>query len=155
MFRMQDSLKKIFLAPLVTASLALSGCTQTVYMYPIDGPMSEVQPLPEIVATAQGVEGNTGRFSFTRPDGFTCAGRWSSAAPQASGMVTTSLVSQYGTAAGFSTFLGPRPGVNRGEAFGTCSNSSTFEVEFFTGSGTANGYGVAKDSEGNVFRLIF
>ena len=29
------------------------------------------------------------------------------------------------------------------------------EAEFFTGSGTANGYGVARDSNSNVCKMIF
>jgi len=29
------------------------------------------------------------------------------------------------------------------------------QVEFYTGSGTANGYGVAKDSANNIYKLIF
>jgi hypothetical protein len=29
------------------------------------------------------------------------------------------------------------------------------QVEFFTGSGTANGSGVAKDNKGNVYKVLF
>lgn len=29
------------------------------------------------------------------------------------------------------------------------------QAEFFTGSGTANGYGIAKDSRGNVYKMLF
>jgi hypothetical protein len=140
---------------LLAASSLLAGCTQTVHMYPIEGPLSEIKPLPEIKAIAQGVEGNTGKLSFTRPDGVSCSGRWSSAAPQMAGVVSSSLFTSYGTAAGFGVVSGPAPGVNRGQAFGTCSNNATFEVEFYTGSGTANGYGLAKDKDGNVYKLIF
>lgn len=132
-----------------------AACSQTVHMYPIEGPLSEIRPLPEIKAIAQGVEGATGEFSFTRPDGVSCSGRWSSAAPQMVGVVSSSLFTSYGTAAGFGVISGPAPGVNKGQAFGTCSNNATFEVEFYTGSGTANGYGLAKDKDGNVYKLIF
>ena len=34
--------------------------------------------------------------------------------------------------------------VNRGEAMLVCNDGASIQVEFFTGSGTANGYGVAK-----------
>jgi hypothetical protein len=46
-------------------------------------------------------------------------------------------------------------GVNRGEAMLTGPKGTVLQVEFFTGSGTANGNGVAKDNHGNVFKVIF
>lgn len=36
-----------------------------------------------------------------------------------------------------------------------CSDNTRFDVEFFTGSGTANGYGIAKDTNGNVYKMLF
>ncbi len=32
---------------------------------------------------------------------------------------------------------------------------TVIQVEFYTGSGTANGSGVAKDKKGNVFKVLF
>ncbi len=64
------------------------------------------------------------------------------------------LFSQYGTVVGFS-YSGIQPGVNKGHAFMTCSHGTTFEAEFFTGSGTANGYGIARDSNENIFKMLF
>lgn len=61
----------------------------------------------------------------------------------------------YGSVAGYAVTAGNVPGVNRGEAFLTCDRSTTLQAEFFTGSGTANGYGVAKDSRGNIYKMIF
>jgi hypothetical protein len=34
-------------------------------------------------------------------------------------------------------------------------NAISSEAEFLTGSGTTNGYGVAVDSDGNVYKLLF
>jgi hypothetical protein len=48
-----------------------------------------------------------------------------------------------------------RAGINRGEAMAVCKSGNQIHVEFYTGSGTANGVGVAKDDQGNVFKLIF
>lgn len=47
------------------------------------------------------------------------------------------------------------PGVNRGQAMSFCPSGRSLEVEFVTGSGTANGYGIAKDSEGNIYKMLF
>jgi hypothetical protein len=36
-----------------------------------------------------------------------------------------------------------------------CQSGNQLKVEFLTGSGTANGTGIAVDDKGNVFKLIF
>lgn len=42
-------------------ALGLSGClSQTVTMYPIQGPLATQQPLPVVTARADGITGNTG-----------------------------------------------------------------------------------------------
>lgn len=129
----------------------LSACSTTINLYPVQGPLAAQRPLPVIVATADGITGNTGNLSMTLPDGETCSGKWSSAAPTYAGSV--SLIGQYGGIAGFG--VGIVPGVNKGQAFVTCSGGTTLEAEFYTGSGTANGYGVAKDSKSNIYKMIF
>ncbi len=35
------------------------------------------------------------------------------------------------------------------------NKGTVIHVEFYTGSGTANGSGVAKDNKGNIFKVIF
>jgi hypothetical protein len=96
--------------------------------------------------------GNTGNISLMLPSGEACTGKWSSIAPiyAASG----TLFSQYGGVVGFNV-SGIRPGVNPGRAFLACNRGTKIEVEFYTGSGTANGFGIAADSQGNVYRMLF
>lgn len=140
----------------IVATLALGGClTQTVNMYPVQGPLSKQIPLPVVAAVADGIAGNTGDITLTMPDREACKGKWSSAAPQQVAVSSGSLFSMYGSLAGYSVTAGNVPGVNRGEAFIACDRDTTIQLEFFTGSGTANGYGVAKDSRQNVYKLIF
>ena len=115
--------------------------------------MAAQRPLPVISAKADGILGNTGDLSLSLPSGENCTGKWSSAAPQM--VATSTLMTQYGGVAGYAVTSGPAPGVNRGEAFVSCNQGTTMQVEFYTGSGTANGYGLAKDSLGNVYKLIF
>ena len=66
-----------------------------------------------------------------------------------------SLIGQYGSTylSGFSLSAGR--GQNPGQALLTCEKGRTVQLEFVTGAGTAHGYGIGKDNEGNVFRFVF
>ena len=139
-------------AVLVLMSGLTAGCSTTANLYPVQGPLASQIPLPVIVATANGITGGTGSIALRMPDGEECAGKWSSVAPTMAG--TGTLFTQYGSMIGF-TYSGIQPGVNKGQAFMTCSHGTTLEAEFFTGSGTANGYGIARDSNKNVYKMLF
>lgn len=136
-------------------SLLVAGCSTTVNMYPVKGPLSEQKPLPVLVATVDGIMGNTGGFNLTLPSGATCSGRWSSIAPMSIGHSSMTLAGAWGVVYGTGYSVRNLPGINRGEAMATCTDHTTIQVEFFTGSGTANGNGVAQDSSGNIYKLIF
>jgi hypothetical protein len=138
-------------------ALCLGGCSssQIVTFYPIKGPLAAQVPLPVAKATAEGITGNTGPLTMTLPNGEACTGQWSSAAPQQVAVTSASLFTLYGPAAGYSVTAGNVPGVNRGEAFMNCDRGTTVQAEFYTGSGTANGYGVAKDSSNNIYKMLF
>lgn len=136
-------------------AFALSGCSTTAHLYPVEGTLSKTVPLPEIEAQVNGIMGNTGSISLTMPDGEQCSGRWSSAAGQTVSAETVNLWSQYGSVGGTSIKVANQGGVNRGEAVLKCDKGGLVEAEFYTGSGTANGFGKAKDNRGNVFKVIF
>lgn len=138
------------------ALLLLGGCSTTLDLYPVQGPLSLQRPLPTAKGVADGIAGNSGKLTITLANGQVCVGRWSSVAPQYAGVTTGSLFNTYGAIAGFSSVAsGIVPGINRGQAFASCPDGNTIEAEFFTGSGTADGYGVAKDGEGNVYKMLF
>lgn len=155
---------KIKVSLLVIALLAfLLGCSTTGTFYPVDGPLSKIQPLPVMTATANGITGNTGNISLTTSDGEFCKGRWSSIAPMsigysatsASGLATHGMSSVWATVYGSGFSVRNLPGVNKGEAMLVCGRGTVIHVEFYTGSGTANGWGVAKDNKGNIFKVLF
>ncbi len=138
-------------ASLATLSfiIVLTGCSSlstTASFYPIEGPLSKVQPLPVLTATADGITGNTGNISLTLPDGEFCKGRWSSIAPMsvgfskvsARGSVTTGMTSAWATVYGSGYSISNLPGVNKGEAMFVCDRGTVIQFEFYTGSGTAN-----------------
>jgi hypothetical protein len=150
-------------ALLVLVVILASACSTTVTLYPVEGPMSKQSPLPVLTARADGITGNTGNISLVLPDGEVCKGRWSSIAPMsvrysagsASGMATSGMSSAWATVYGSGFSMGNVPGVNKGEAMLVGDRGTVIQVEFFTGSGTANGSGVAKDNKGNVYKMIF
>lgn len=133
----------------------LMGCSATVSMFPTDGPLKSERPAPVLQAVAENITSNSGPFKVTYPDGDVCEGRWASIAPQMVSVGWGGLFGKYGSVAGVSASAVNKPGINRGEAMAICKSGNQVQVEFFTGSGTANGLGVAKDEYGNIFKLIF
>lgn len=144
-------------ASALIACALLSGCMSAdVSMYPVEGPLSKQLPLPVLKAKAVGVESNSGPILVTLPDKQECKGTWSSVAPKTGSVSTGALFSAYGGALfGSTVTTGILPGVNKGQAFMACNRGTTLEAEFYTGSGTANGYGIAKDTNGNVYKMLF
>lgn len=135
------------------SATVLSSCKTTALMVPVEGPLSLLRPVPQITILAKGVEGFKGTLSFTLPENDACSGRWSSTA---SGPTFTSgsLIGQYRTTYLSSYSIGGS-GQNLGQAIATCTSGRIVDVQFVTGNGTATGFGIAKDSENNVYRLVF
>lgn len=150
------------LAVTILATL-LAACSTTATLYPVDGPLSKQQPLPVLTAVIDGIMGNTGGISMTLPDGERCTGKWSSIAPMsvgvstasASGTATNGIASVWTTVYGSGFSVRNLPGVNKGEAMLVGERGTVIQVEFYTGSGTANGSGVAKDNKGNIYKVLF
>ena len=141
------------LAALV-APLALGGCSLKATMIPVEGPMSQIKPPPVIHVKADGIMGNSGNISFTLPTGDACKGRWASAAGSGVSVMSASLIGQYGST--YLTGIATNgSGQNPGQALATCPSGRTFQIEFVTGAGTAHGFGIGKDNEGNVYRFVF
>jgi len=152
----RDSFNMKFLERGILALLPLlAGCSTSISMFPAQGPLRNDTPNPVLIASADGITSNSGRFTVTYPNGDECVGRWASLAPQ---MVSTgwgSLFTKHGSITGVSFSTTNMPGINRGEAMAVCKSGNRLQVEFYTGSGTASGLGVASDDNGNVFKLIF
>ena len=140
---------------LVAITATLAGCSATATLFPVEGPLSEVDPLPTIKAKASGITSNSGKISLTMPDGECCEGRWSSAAGSGVTISSGSLIGTYGSVYGSGFSVSPGRGQNPGVAMLTCDQGRVIDVEFITGAGTANGFGFAKDNKGNVYRVLF
>jgi len=151
-----------FLLPLLVCAITTS-CSITANLYPLEGPLSRVSPLPVIPAKVSNVTADSGPITLTMPDGEICTGRWSVVAPKfaaygshsGSGTVSSGLNQAFVTAHGSSVVHGIKPGINKGQAMLTGDRGTVMEVVFLVGSGTASGYGAAKDNRGNIYKLLF
>ena len=132
-----------------------SACSLNATMVSVQGPLSQIRPVPVLSVHVDGIMGNSGNLSFVLPDGDKCKGRWSSAAGAGVTVGSGSLLSQYGSTyiSGFSASTGS--GQNPGQALAVCDRGRTFQLEFVTGAGTAHGFGIGKDNEENIYRFVF
>ena len=119
-----------------------------VSMYPAAGPVKDGGHSNALAGVVEGV-GTSGTFTFARPDGVACNGRWTTlqSKPQSG-----SLVDKYQKVTGLSASVS---GMVGGLAVGACSNSASFQAEYYAVPGADSGFGVATDSDGNVYKLIF
>ena len=133
----------------LVATTLLAGCkATTVNLYPVRGPWALDAPTPIITASVEGIGGPSGRITMTMPDRETCTGQWSAVSSQGA----TPLWDQFGTVAGFTHVPGRPPGT-RNDATLTCARGTTVQAEYYTG--TVEQFGVATDSRGNVYRILF
>jgi hypothetical protein len=140
---------------LACVGLLVSGCSTTARMYPVQGPAAEAVPPRIIRANIDGILGNNGSLSFSLPDGSTCDGEWSSVAGVETTVTSVGLIGRYSSLFGTGVSTRSGGGQNPGRAIAICSDGTRFDIEFTTGGGTANGFGFAEDTNGNVYRVLF
>jgi hypothetical protein len=133
----------------------VSACSTTARLYPVEGPASNQLPVTVLTATINGIAGNNGSLTLNLTDGTPCQGEWSSAAGVQRTTSTGSLFTQYGPIYGSASTVTSGGGQNPGRAIATCTDGTRFDIEFVTGGGTANGFGFARDTRGNVYRVMF
>ncbi|MCA0202303.1 MAG: hypothetical protein LCH56_15965, partial [Proteobacteria bacterium] len=93
--------------------------------------------------------GTTGTFSFKRPDGVSCEGRWTTLPAKPA---VGSLLDTHRDIVG----IGSDPtGMVGGLANGACSNGGSFQAEYYVVPTVDSGFGAATDSDGNIYKVIF
>jgi hypothetical protein len=135
--------------------LLLSACSTSARLYAVEGPLNAGGPTPPLDVKVDGILGNNGKLSFAKADGVECSGEWSSAAGSGVSVTSGSLIGTYGASYLSAVSVSSGSGQNPGLAFAQCADGTTFDIEFVTGSGTASGFGIARDSAGNIYRLLF
>jgi S1-C subfamily serine protease len=119
-----------------------------VSMYPASGPLQKIGKTQAITGDVGGV-GTTGTFSFKRPDGVSCEGRWTTLPAKPA---VGSLLDTHRDIVG----IGSDPtGMVGGLATGNCSNGGSFQAEYYVVPTVDSGFGAATDSDGNIYKVIF
>lgn len=142
----------------------LSGCSATARLYPVAGPLSTHNPTPVYVGKITGFA-SSGGFSAVLENGEVCKGQWSivarpnassnanAAAPQEN--LAAEWDSVYGTGFYVAHVLGAKL-YGRGTATGNSGTLLSFEIyrpEDAENVPHGSVKGVAKDNNGNVYKL--
>lgn len=151
-FFRQEIMKQMGL--LFVLMIASAGCSTTASFYPVEGPIASRNLTAPLKAKVGGVMWNHGTISMEM-NGLTCAGEWSSSAGYKTSVASGGLISQYGAQYGSGMSFGSNGGQNAGAGTMMCPDGNLIQIEFVTGGGSTSGFGIAKDKQGNVFRVQF
>ncbi len=143
------------LALLSVVVVSACGSSGSMQLYPVQGPLAALSPPPVIVAQAQNPENNSGALTFRLPDRTPCEGTWSSVVPRIVSRTSGLNLSLRSPGAKLSNTTEVVPGVNRGEIYAICTDSTRVQGTFVMGSGTNSGTGSATDTNGNTYKLLF
>jgi hypothetical protein len=128
---------------LLLAAVLVSGCA-TGHLYPIQGPLAAQTPPPTYAVRMD----NADIVSFKLASGDVCLGMWSNLPKE--DPTARDLAVEWDLAYGKGFFLANVFGnIGLARAKLTCTKGTTVNVEF------TNERGVAKDSNGDVFKLAF
>jgi hypothetical protein len=141
----------------VTSAAALAGCASTgeMRLYPVDGPLAALSPPPVITLQAANPESTSGALTFRLPDRTRCEGTWSAVAPRAVSQTRGLDLNLRRPGVELSNTAEIEAGLNRGEIYAICTDSTRIEGSFVMGSGTNSGTGSATDTNGNTYKLLF
>lgn len=158
--------KKVWL--LLLGMIAMSGCTHTARLYPIQGPLSTQTPLPVLFAKITGAF-TPGDMSVVLSDGEVCKGHWVIVHRVSSpkGAAPANLPTTAGMPAVWDTVYGPGFYVSRvlgarlyAQAVATGNRGTVFNVEMYKSEGghddttTSTIKGVARDNKDNIYKLV-
>jgi hypothetical protein len=136
---------------------AMSGCGEARF-YPVQGPLATQPSVPVFVAKVSGAF-HSGTFSMFLDDGEMCRGRWALVPPVQAPSAATGTEGNvlgpvwdavYGTGFYANRVLGAKL---HARAVGSGDQGTVLVVEVYQSGGAMSG--VAKDSRGNVFKLVF
>jgi hypothetical protein len=139
------------------AATVLGGCVVQLpgHLYPVEGPLAARTPMPIYAVSLSGVL-TSGTLSATLPDGEVCRGRWAAVRkddPTASAMAGD-WDRVYGPGFFVANVLGSAV-FARAVLVGTQGTTLNTEMYDPTPGEVARLTGIARDNDGNVFKLTF
>jgi hypothetical protein len=141
----------------------LLGCRHTARLYPVQGPLSSLQPVPVLNARVTGAW-KAGDFSVVLNDGELCKGRWAEVPRPGSGKAPSSVPTTNEMATAWDVVYGPGfytshvLGARLAQAVLTGNQGTTLSVEMYRPQNDVSPSairGVARDNKENIYKLAF
>lgn len=131
--------------------LLLSGCDRLAGLYPVEGPLAQSGQDGKIAVTFSSIGfGSQGKIEATLADGEICGGEYTILpAGRTAEIFSFSLYAKY-----FGSGLAPQE-ARYGQALFTGDKGTVFKAEFYLVRGVKQGYGLARDNKGNLYKLIW
>jgi hypothetical protein len=144
-------------ATVLASMLALSGCySKPLGVMASEDPSFKGMDMQLAEARLHNFLADHGTMSLALPDGDRCQGKWTISKKRFAGVPPESLLNAMGPLAKRNvSIVGNEPSSRNGKASLYCWRGTTVEVDFVTRRGTADGYGVARDSGGRYYLLDF
>jgi len=132
------------------------GCVCEAMVVPIEGPMAAPDnPHKQLTATFTWAGTGHGTVKINLPSGEVCKGKYTTVPDGAVGVGFGSLLGQPGYASHIGTAMSIR-NKQYGQALLVGDQGTTVQVEYVTSaSNPTHGYGLAKDSHGNVYKIVY
>ena len=154
---------KFVLALLSVCIIAGSAAAFAEALYPVQGPLAAQAPPPAMKATFHGT--NSGSFSLVQANGETFHGKWAFLTPSfvnnktpetpASYLPQSNLAFAWDTVYGQGYFVSQVLGTRIKQVVATGDRGTVIQVECLYGDPHAGLNGVAVDSKGNVYKVIW
>ena len=156
---------------IVVAASMLAGCRAGMRLYPVKGPLAEQTPMPVFTGKITQTRPSSGKISLYLAGGELFTGNWKQVnpAPGASGQRTTDALAADGMSSVWDAIYGPGFYVahvlgarEHGASHMTGNRHTMLDVEFISRE-REHGIsiekdtvkGVARDSKGNVYKVVF
>lgn len=145
------------LAAILAGGLAVAGCySKQLAVMPSEAPSFKGMDVQLAEARLFNFLADHGTITLALPNGDTCHGKWKIAKKHFAGVPRNSLLNEMGPLTGRNVaIVGNEPDSRNGTASLYCREGTTVELDFVTRRGTADGYGIARDSDGRYYLIDF
>lgn len=147
----------VALAAILLGALAASGCySKPLGVMASEDPAFKGMDVQLVEARLKNFLSDHGTITLALPNGENCHGKWAITDKRFAGVRSDSLLNAMGDLTERNVaIVGNGPGSRNGKASLYCHQGTTVEMDFVTRRGTADGYGVARDSGDRYYLIDF